>query len=117
VITRNFADGPHQFLIGFDECQEWERIRGRSLFHTTVELIDGKWLIGDIVEVIRLALIGAGTEPGEALSLTDFYVKKQPLAINMQLAIDILEHAFFGIDRQAVAEALGTDRDGEVPVE
>ena len=47
-------------------------------------------------EVIRLALIGGGTEPRKALALVKAYVEARPLLETFDLVAEILEAALFG---------------------
>nr|DAK98295.1 MAG TPA: tail tube protein [Caudoviricetes sp.] len=101
-ITQPFGDGHHAFQFGWLEALEWEEKFGCSLFSTFTSMHrTGLYLIADIKEIIRLALIGGGAKPVDALRLTERYVEKRPLSENMSLTLVILEAAFFGADAPA----------------
>ena len=55
-------------------------------------------------EVIRIALVGGGKAPVEALKLIDRYVDKRPLVETIPLSFDILEAAFFGTEEKTDGE-------------
>lgn len=97
-INQPFADGHYDFCFGWDQATEWEeKYPGRSLFNTfNLMHRSGIFLIGDIKEVIRLALIGGGKSPFDSVRLVERYVEKRPITENMALTLMILEAAFFG---------------------
>lgn len=98
MITRPFAGGEQKFAIGFDEAVEWERLRHKSLYRTALEIDEGRWLVADLAEAIRLALIGGGMKPDAAAEAVEFNVRKRPLAENYKLLSEILTDTFFGPD-------------------
>ncbi len=107
-ITQPFGDGNYDFQFGWPEALEWEAKYSRSLFGTFNRMHrEGIYLIGDIKEIIRLALVGGGAKPVEALRLVDRYVEKRPLSENMALSLMILEAAFFGTDTPPVVPVNG----------
>ncbi|WP_413709376.1 gene transfer agent family protein [Rhizobium sp. Rhizsp82] len=96
MIERIFGDGKYKFHIGYDEAVEWERKRRKGLYPTMVALLAGDWQVADVTEVVRVAMIGGGSDPVEAFEISDRYVRQRPLIESMQLAIDVLELAYFG---------------------
>lgn len=102
-FNQPFGDEHYNFAFEWDQALEWEeKYPGRSLFITFTNMHrNGVYLLGDIKEIIRLALIGGGTRPVDALRLVERYVEKRPLSENMTLALMILEAAFFGADTPA----------------
>ncbi|QND51531.1 gene transfer agent family protein [Phyllobacterium sp. 628] len=107
-INQPFGDGHYDFQFGWPEALEWEEKTGRSLFNAFNAMHrNGLYLIADIKEIIRLALIGGGTKPVDALKLVERYVEKRPLSENMSLALMILEAAFFGTDTPEAETANG----------
>jgi len=67
-------------------------------------LVDKTCRVGDISNVIRLALIGGGLEPVPALKLTREYVEKRPPAENLLHAFAILSVALNGASEEKVGE-------------
>lgn len=95
-IEHPFADGPHTFLLDWDRLIEFERSHGPAfrLFH---EMTANRSASKETIrEVIRLALIGGGTKPLEALQLVTTYVQGYPAMDSFELALGIIEAALFG---------------------
>lgn len=105
LITVPFADRDHAFKLGWLQLEEWERVRDKSLmgaFSAMVQRRDGH--PGDVREIVRLALIGGGLPPLEALALVKTYVEQRPLAETFELALTIAEAAIFGSPEWQAAE-------------
>lgn len=109
-IDRPFADANYRFELKFESASDYEKTSGKSLFATLRLALTGEWFAADIREVIRLALIGGGTAPNDALRLVREYVEKRPLAENTVLFTDILTALFFGLDEQEGAKPDGEGR-------
>jgi hypothetical protein len=58
----------------------------------------------DLAEIIRLALIGAGMHPQEAMRLTDTYARNRPMSETFPLALDILIARWEGTDAPATGD-------------
>jgi hypothetical protein len=91
-ITRSFADGTYSFDINkIALLQELQEKTGRGPMALFQRLASGQWFIEDLIQTIRLALIGGGTKPADAAVLVDRYVIGQPLVRSVKLAVDVLE--------------------------
>ncbi len=55
----------------------------------------------DLVEVIRLGLIGGGTSPAEADRLVRVYTLDRPIAETVALADEIIAALWFGVEEAA----------------
>jgi hypothetical protein len=97
-FEREFGDGTYTFDLSFNLASEFEQKHGKSLWQTMKLLVNGVFSIEDLSEIVRLALIGGGTEPGRAMSLVQIYVRDRPLAEHINLSRSILSFAFFGED-------------------
>ncbi len=109
-IRSKFADGDHTFAMTFNLAAQWEDENGKSLFRTYRRMLDGEFGLRDIREVLRLALIGGGKKPAEALKLVETYVEGQPLGEYQELSLMILHAAFYGeslMDDMALAKVEG----------
>ncbi|MGH6862008.1 MAG: gene transfer agent family protein [Phyllobacterium sp.] len=107
-INQPFGDGHYDFCLDWDSAVNWESKTERSLYSTFVQMQrSGYFILSDIREVIRLALIGGGMAPVPALKLVEAYVDKRPLAENITLAMLIMEKAFFGDDEAGKEQARG----------
>lgn len=90
-----FGDGEKTFAIVGQEV-ELERKTGASIGAIYTRVMTGQFQFTDIMEVIRLGLIGGGTSPQEAQALVDAYAKPTPIIEAFQLAADILETRWTG---------------------
>ncbi len=57
-------------------------------------------LVADIREIIRIALVGGGITPTEALRLVRRYVEERPLTESMPVALSAIEAFLFGPDEE-----------------
>jgi hypothetical protein len=98
-IEAAFADAKYKFRIKsadqWPELQEKTGVGPLSLYR---RLLSGAWLLADIRETIRIALIGGGMEPLKAKNLVERYIDVRPLAENVGLALKIIEASVFGAD-------------------
>jgi len=95
-FTELFADGEYTFDLDIDQAIEFEKKLEKSLYATCINMTRGIWFVEDVKEIVRLALIGGGMRPVDALRLVTTYVEKRPIAENTALCVRILEAAFFG---------------------
>lgn len=91
-----FGDGDHRFKLGLAEITELERKVGGGIGAICRRLFAGEFSHADVVETIRLALIGGGLSPERAYQLVDAYVIGRPLTESYSLAVAILEALWFG---------------------
>jgi hypothetical protein len=92
-----FGDGEKTFALTMPVIAELERKTGVGIgaLYQRVALTL-QFHVGDVVEVIRLGLIGGGTSPAEAQNLIDTYTPEQPLIPLAMLAVDILNARWNG---------------------
>lgn len=99
LIEADFADGTYQFGLTWKLATDWEAETGRSMYGLFLESLRLRFMrLEDIREIIRLALIGGGTEPGKALRLVRTYVEERPAAENIPLAMQIFDAFCHGAD-------------------
>jgi len=90
LITKDFADGTYSFRLAYGQWLELQEAVNCGPLELYVNLLQRKWRIQNIREIIRVGLIGAGQTPIEALRLVRRYVEERPLMENVQLAIEIV---------------------------
>lgn len=92
-----FGDGEKTFALTMPMIAELERKAGVGIgaIYQRVALTL-QFHVGDVIEIIRLGLIGGGTSPAEAQSLIDAYTPEQPLIPLAMLAVDILNARWNG---------------------
>lgn len=96
TIERAFADGDYIFGLGWQQMLELEEARNTPLLPLLTRLANGLWHVKDAPAVIRLGLIGGGTEPVKALRLVHDYIETRPPGEGWPLAVEILNLALFG---------------------
>jgi hypothetical protein len=114
--TAYFGDGEKNFALTTEMILELERKTGVGIGTVYSKLASAQFHYGDLMEVIRLGLIGGGTAPAEAQTLVDTYAKPQPIDETFPLALDILDARWSGkpapakplddIGQDAITEAL-----------
>ena len=103
-ITRAWGDGEHRFRLRIGELRELEAKREAGAFEIYSRLANGSWRVDDIVEVLRLGLIGGGIAPVMALGLTAKYVQPGAFLDNVVTARVVLMNALFGDPQDMVGK-------------
>lgn len=96
VVTRDWGDGTYTFRLDFGawpELQEKCKCGPATLLKRVAQ---GEWLVEYLDNIVRLGLIGGGTEPAEALKLVRRYVRERPLTENVELCIELLLASLYG---------------------
>ena len=91
-----FGDGERTFLLPAPLIEELERRCNAGIGVIAKRLFAGQFSHADILQTIRLALIGGGEKPQVADSLVQVYAADQPISEVLPLAVSILSTAFFG---------------------
>ena len=104
-VTSFFGDGKHDFKLTVAMINELERTTGTGIGGLCKRLFNSDFKLLEITEVIRLGLIGAGTNPETAHALVTNYLTNQPLGAAYPLAVSILEALMFGVDPLSIKDA------------
>lgn len=110
-ITLPWADGDYTFRLPWGQLMELQEQCGAGPFVILTRLGNGQWKVQDVAHVIRLGLIGGGTEPAKALSLTRDYVESRPPVENVMFARGILGAAVIGAPDEKPGEAREAPKD------
>lgn len=94
--TAFFGDGEHTFALTDDMIAELERVTGIGIGALYLRAANMQFMLADLVEVIRLGLVGGGTTPERAAQLVDTYGRNQPIDDLFPLAMDILDARWGG---------------------
>jgi hypothetical protein len=98
------GDGERDFHLTPALIVELELKVGTGIGALFNRMIARDFRFADIVETVRLGLIGGGASPAEAHQLVDTYVHGRPLAESLPIALSILEAVWFGKSAETVAE-------------
>jgi hypothetical protein len=103
-IELKWGDGTYLFALKLKQIEELQRLCGAGLGEIAQRLlVERRWYAGDIVETIRLGLIGGGMAPVPAREKIETYVEGRPLADPrdpsnaLATAQAIITAAYFGV--------------------
>lgn len=91
-----FGDQDRTFRLTPDMIVELERKTGRGIGGMCRDLFAGDFRHAEVLETIRLALIGGGETPQVAASLVATYAAPRPVMEPYALAVSILETTMLG---------------------
>jgi hypothetical protein len=95
-VTLDWADGTYTFRLSVKGIIELEEKCGAPFGQIFTRLTTGLFAVNDVVETIRIGLIGGGMKPTEAKKLIDRYA--MPVGDNQHLARAIIMGAMFGFE-------------------
>ena len=91
-----FGDGEKTFALTDSMIRELENKTGVGIGLLSTRCMSSYFYIGDLIEIIRLGLIGADMSPVEAQRLVDTYATNRPFTEIVPLALDILNARWGG---------------------
>jgi hypothetical protein len=98
--TTFFGDAEYAFALTDPMITELERLCGNGIGAIYQRAVAMQFVNADLIEIIRLGLIGAGMPPLQAKTLTDTYATDRPMAETYPLALDILDARWNGTPTQ-----------------
>lgn len=96
-----FGIGERDFTLTDPMVIELERLTETGIGALFSRVARNDFRLADLVETIRLGLIGGGTSPEEAARLVDAYARQRPLAEILPLALDVLDARWSGAEVKA----------------
>jgi hypothetical protein len=92
AVELPFGDGRYTFRLGLDEIEELERKCDRGIFQVANRLLPQRReaTLGEIMEAIRIGLIGGGMIPVEAMALVRRYVDQRPIEESRDVAYAVV---------------------------
>ena len=91
-----FLDKDRSFKLGSKEIAELERLTDTGIGALCSRVFGNAFRHVDLIETIRLGLIGGGCHPFEASHLVTLYVEDRPLDRYLPIATGILSGLWFG---------------------
>ncbi|ODS55504.1 MAG: hypothetical protein ABS40_10120 [Agrobacterium sp. SCN 61-19] len=91
-----FGDIQRAFLLTPDLIIELERKTGAGIGGLSRRFFAGEFSYRELTEVIRLGLIGGGTDPEEAAALISTYAARMAVTELYAHALPIIETVMFG---------------------
>ena len=99
-----FADREYEFGLQIGEVEELQELTGYGPQALWKRAASGEWGAKDLVETIRLGLVGGGMEREKAWRLVDRHVKPGYFAYCAILAETILKLAIWGVEEEPLGE-------------
>ena len=96
-----FGDGERTFCLTVDLIPELERQAGCGIGALCRRIMEREFAHGDMLHVIRLALIGGGETPQRAAELVATYAAPRPVHECHLLALGIVSALWFGTEATA----------------
>lgn len=109
-----FGDSERTFAITPELITELERVTGAGIGGLCRRLFAGDFRQTEVLETIRLALIGGGETPENAAALVRTYAAGRPLIESYTLAVSTLEALWFGAKPPAPAVKVDLDMDARI---
>lgn len=91
-----FGDAEYAFHLTPNLIIELEQKTGTGIASLCRRVFAGEFNHADIIETIRLALIGGGTSPARAAALVAAYAYGRPISETLPLTNAIFETLWFG---------------------
>lgn len=92
AVELDFAGAERTFRLGLSQIEELEEKAGQGIFQIMESLSPQNRTVRAkvISEVIRIGLIGGGTQPADALSMVRRYCDERPMLENLMLAYAVV---------------------------
>lgn len=97
-INAFFGDKERPFTLTDPMLIELEAKTGAGIGVLFQRLMANQFHLGDLSEILRLGLIGAGTSPDQADRLVNAYAKDRPISEILPLALDVITARWLGAD-------------------
>jgi hypothetical protein len=90
LIATDWADGTYSFRLAYGQWLELQESCNCGPLELYVNLLQRRWRVQHLREIIRVGLIGGGTDPATALRLVRRHVEERPLLESVPLALQIM---------------------------
>jgi len=102
VVEEDFGDGTYAFRLPLGQLEELQEKTGVGPFKLAQRMLSGEWMTQDVIQTIRLGLIGGGLKSTDALALVRRYVQEEGMWLkNVDLAQRIIWAALAGAPEEA----------------
>lgn len=96
-IEMFWVEADHTFRLGIKQLRQLQEKCGERGPKAILDaLLSGTWLVDDVIQPIRLGLIGAGMNMEQAAKLVETNVEDRPLGESVMFAAAILSAAIAG---------------------
>lgn len=97
VVEADFGDGTYTFRLPLGQLEELQEKTGVGPFKLAQRMLSGEWHTQDVIQTIRLGLVGGGMPSREALTLANRYASEEAGWLqNVELAQRVIWAALAG---------------------
>jgi hypothetical protein len=97
IENKFFGEGYYDFSLPIKQIERLQELTGVGPMPLYNRIRGNEWKVSDLIETIRLGLIGGGMAPQEAFQLVSTYVIDQPYVPNVITALEILAVLLYGV--------------------
>lgn len=99
-----FAGDQRAFRLGIAELIALQDKRNSGPLEIAMRLQSGTWRVEDVIETIRIGLLGAGSEGKAARELVEANIRPPDIAVHVLTALAILLAAIQGVPDDPVGK-------------
>lgn len=114
-VSFEWADNTYDFCLRAGELRDLQEKVDAGPAFVLDRLREGTWLVDDVVETIRLGLIGGGMTPESARRVVNRYVVNRPLLENVGVASTILMASLVGSEDEPPKKVEGETESQRTP--
>lgn len=107
AVTLNWVGGEHEFALKLGQLRKLQESCNAGPEEVLNRLRFGTWKVDDVIEPIRLGLIGGGMTNAEAGPKVTTLVEQHPLAQFKMTALAIMSDALFAPKDDPLGEGEG----------
>lgn len=107
MVRLNWIGGEHEFALNIGELRALQNNCNAGPEQIAMRLIGGEWLVDDIIEIIRLGLIGGGMESKTAGPMVTGLIDRHPLMMLKADALKVLTDALMADEDDSLGETAG----------
>lgn len=112
-VTLEWPGGEDKFALTWDQLRALEGLADKGPMALLADVQGGTWRVDDLINILRLGLIGAGIDPVVARKRVIAASELHPVAAFVQPAMLILAAGLMGVSDQDVDSAAGDGKDAE----
>lgn len=106
-IHLDWVGGAHTFALPIGQLRKLQQTTDAGPHELLIRMAQGNWRVDDLVEVIRLGLIGGGMTASEAGPLVLRLFEQHPLIDFREVAYRVIGAAVMGVEDDPVGESEG----------
>lgn len=101
TLRQFFGDGERSFALTDNMIAELEHLTGSGIGALYLKIVASQFALSELVEILRLGLIGGGCHPEEAARLVKAYANDRPITETFPLALSIMDARYSGASKAA----------------